>query len=522
MKLVAMFNALLRRHRVMRVAVAGTLTLIVGGLLVFTIYFTRFELEWVAFLAGVLFAAVLALASQVSKAEWLVARRTKQLERMRERVNQETIRGKATEEGLRLAEMRNRMVCDAVPDLVLFIDREQRCRYHNHAAERWTGLPAELIDGKQLRDLLGTDAYLAAASRFQQSLRGKSLDYEMPLAAKTGKRLRFTARQIPYPPQGEPEGFYLILTRVTATEPAVAAAEPGLADVPPPDARDTGAENLMAPRDTGESLYVNSMTEQFMGEEDPRAKLMRALQDDEFLLFAQKIMPVRADLPEPDCYEVLLRLKEEEENMLPPGGFIPIAERYGLMEDIDRWVIRSLVGWCITRQRSLPDWRPPMFCVNLSDVSIGNPAFARFARGELQRPGFPGRALCFEIGEAELLERNDDVRHFVNALKPAGCHFTIDGFGGLKVSFAHLRDLPVDFLKINGMIIQNMLKAPTEFAKVRAIRTVCDKTGIRTIAEWVETPETLLALKDIGIDYAQGFGVAGPQPLDTLLEQATR
>ncbi|HSQ04657.1 MAG TPA: PAS domain-containing protein, partial [Burkholderiales bacterium] len=353
MKFVATFNAVLRRHRIVRVAIAGTFTFIVGALLVFTIYFTRFDLEWVAFLAGVLFAAVLALASQVSKAEWLVARRTKQLERMRDRVNQESIRGKATEEALRLAETRTRLLCDAVPDLVFFIDREQRCRYHNHAAERWTGLPPELIEGQQLRDLLGTDAYLAAASRFQQSLRGKSLDYEMPLAAKTGKRLRFTARQIPYPPQGEPEGFYLILTRVAAAEPGMpAAAESGIAEIPVAETREPEGEALMATRDSSESLYVNSMTEQFMGEDDPRAKLMRALQGDEFLLFAQKIMPVRADLPEPDCYEVLLRLKEEEENMLPPGGFIPIAERYGLMEDIDRWVIRSLVGWCITRQRS--------------------------------------------------------------------------------------------------------------------------------------------------------------------------
>ncbi len=519
MKLVATFNAVLTRHRFLRLLLAGAVTVVVGALLVFTIYFTQLELQWVAFLTGVLFAAIVGLASQISKAEWVIARRTKQLERMRHRVNQETLRTKAAEEAARIAGTRAQLLADAVPDLIFFIDREQRCRYYNRAAEKWSGLPPESLDGLQLRDLLGTDAYLAAAARIQQALRGKPLEYELTLAAGSGKPQHFTARQIPYPQDGEAEGFYLILTPMPQAAPPgaarhVAEGAPALTEAPSEGA-------AMLSRDSEEGLYVHSISEQFMGTDDPRAKLMRALQDDEFLLFVQNIMAIKSDLPEPDCYEVLLRLKEEEENMLPPGGFIPVAERYGLMEDIDRWVIRSLIARCIAKQRAAPDWRPPMFCVNLADVSIGNPAFARFVRGELQRPGFPGRALCFEISEEALHERNDDVRHFVQALKPAGCHFTIDGFGGLKVSFTQLRDVPVDFLKVSGMIIQNMLKSPAELAKVRAICTVCEKSGIRTIAEWVETPETLAALKDIGVDYAQGFGIASPQPVEQLQRLAS-
>jgi EAL domain-containing protein (putative c-di-GMP-specific phosphodiesterase class I) len=266
----------------------------------------------------------------------------------------------------------------------------------------------------------------------------------------------------------------------------------------------------------GDTLYLRSIAGQLMGWDEPRAKLENALKENEFLLFAQNIRPLKKSLPDPACHEILLRLREEEDNLLPPGGFIPVVERYGMMEELDRWVVRSLIAWCTKRRRGNASWRLPLFCVNVSESAVCSQDFVRFVGYELRQHDFDARALCFEIGEPEILGQHAHVQRFINALKPLGCRFTADAFGSVKVSFTHLKGLALDFIKIDGVIIQNMLSDPAALAKTRAISTVCEKVGLRTIAEFVENDETLATLRSIGVDYAQGFGIARPGPIDRL------
>jgi EAL domain-containing protein (putative c-di-GMP-specific phosphodiesterase class I) len=252
------------------------------------------------------------------------------------------------------------------------------------------------------------------------------------------------------------------------------------------------------------------------GSDDPGEKLVRAMQNDKFLLYTQKIMPLKTLPFDRGCYEILLRLQEEEDNLLPPGGFIPIAERYGLTEEIDRWVVRRLINWCSERQKAVPGWPIPLFCINLSEASISNPEFARFVRLELQRAEFPAKQLCFEIGELETISSHDNVARFIAALKPAGCRFTADGFGSVKLSFSNLSGLAVNFIKIDGVIIQNMFKTPADLKKLQAILSVCQKLGVQTIAEFVEDDRTQKKLRELGVDYAQGFGIAKPVPVTKI------
>ncbi len=267
---------------------------------------------------------------------------------------------------------------------------------------------------------------------------------------------------------------------------------------------------------TSEVVYLQSITDDLMGWDDPRAKLARALQEDQFLLFAQKILAIKRGAADSLCYEILLRLQEEEDHMLPPGGFIPVAEHYNMMEDIDRWVVHNLISWCVDKRRASPDWHVPLFCVNLSGAALGNPEFAEFVHHELKRPGMAGNRLCFEISEPDVVNQHDNVQRLIAALKPAGCRFTIDAFGSVKVSFSYLKGLAIDFLKIDGVIIMNILKDPSELAKVKAIGAVCQKIGMRTIAEFVESRETLDKLRELGVDYVQGFGIARPGPITEL------
>jgi EAL domain-containing protein (putative c-di-GMP-specific phosphodiesterase class I) len=266
----------------------------------------------------------------------------------------------------------------------------------------------------------------------------------------------------------------------------------------------------------GQELYLRLMNEQMVGWDDPAAMLERALKDDHhFLLFAQKILGVKAGAPDPFCYEILLRLKQEEDNLLPPGGFFPIAESLGKMGEIDQWVVRNLLAWGAARAKANPSVPLPMMCVNLSTNSIKDRAFPKFVREHLVKTGFPPRALCFELSEPDVIALHKETQEFIAAMKP-GCRVTLDAFGSVKVSFAHLNGLAIDFIKIDGVITQNILREPSELAKARAICLACQKIGVRTIAEFVETKQMFEKLREIGVDYVQGFGIARPEPITKL------
>jgi len=497
------------RPRWVSAALTIVFTGVLGAGLTATIYWTLFDPKWIAFLGGVLMAAMVAMATQASKAQWLATRRSKQLDRIRAQLGQETARSRNATEAARIAESRLRLLADALPSMILFVDRDERCRYHNRAVEHRTGLNAEQISGRPLHEVLG-NAYPLIAPHISETLEGKPAAYEF---AWTGTALpeTYAARHVPYPPEeSPPRGFYLLLTVAARHPPAMTASSLQPTD-PPTDAR-----GVIIAGEGGQTIYMRSIAEQLMGWDEPRAKLEYALKGNQFLLFAQKIHPLKRELPDPLCYEILLRLREEEDNLLPPGGFIPIAERYGMMEEIDRWVVRNLLEWCRERKRSDSAWRVPLFCVNLSEAVVCSLDFARFVSYELRQHDFNARSLCFEIGEPEIIAQHAHVQRLINELKPLGCRFTVDAFGSVKVSFTHLKGLAVDFVKIDGVIIQNILRDPAALAQTRAINTVCGKVRLRTVAEFVETDETLDRLREVGVDYVQGFGIARPEPLDNL------
>jgi len=191
-----------------------------------------------------------------------------------------------------------------------------------------------------------------------------------------------------------------------------------------------------------------------------------------------------------------------------------------MLEQIDRWVVHNVITHCLESAKRDPDWRAPLYCVNLSAATLRAPAFAHFVQQQIQARHFDGRALCFEIAEPDIVGLPADVRRLVAMLKPFGCRFTLDGFGSVKGSFAPLKDLALDFIKIDGVVIQNILRDPAQLARTRAVHAVCRKLGMRSIAEFVENPETLQALRRIGVDYVQGFGVAMPGPIGARAPQA--
>jgi EAL domain-containing protein (putative c-di-GMP-specific phosphodiesterase class I) len=269
-------------------------------------------------------------------------------------------------------------------------------------------------------------------------------------------------------------------------------------------------------RDGGQALYLSLLNEQLVGWNDPRAVLEHALQrDDQFLLLGQKILSLKPGALEPSLHEVLLRLKGEETNLLPPGGFFPIAESLGMMPEIDRWVVQRVIAWASAWTKKNPGKRPPLMCINLSGETFEDKLFLPFLAEQLDRSGLPPRSLCFELAETDIVEYRRRAREFVAAVRPR-CRITIDAFGSVKVAFGHLAGLTADFIKIDSALTQDVLRDAGALAKVRAINAASQKMGIRTIAEFVETKEIFDKLRETGVDYAQGFGIARPEPIAKL------
>jgi diguanylate cyclase (GGDEF)-like protein/PAS domain S-box-containing protein len=240
------------------------------------------------------------------------------------------------------------------------------------------------------------------------------------------------------------------------------------------------------------------------------------LAQNRFRLYGQKIVPLGA--PGPRFCEILLRLEEAEKPLVPPQAFIPAAERYYLMPAIDRWVIghalRTIGAQCAGSKPS-----EALYAINLSGQSLCDEQFADFLIRELEVSGLPPGCLCFEITETAAVANLTRAIEFISRLKAMGCRFALDDFGSGLSSFGYLKNLPVDYLKIAGNFIQDINADPVDFAMVEAINQIGHVMGLHTIAESVENSAILHRLRALGVDYAQGFGVHAPVPLEQLLEE---
>jgi EAL domain-containing protein (putative c-di-GMP-specific phosphodiesterase class I) len=212
-----------------------------------------------------------------------------------------------------------------------------------------------------------------------------------------------------------------------------------------------------------------------------------------------------------------LRLRDERNELIPPIEFIPAAERYNLMPAIDRWVITT--AFAILAQNleaGDADGIPELVALNLSGASIGDGNFLEFVRAQFVRFAIPHSRICFEITETTAVTSLSQATEFMVALQEQGCRFALDDFGVGVSSFTYLKHLPVDFVKIDGSFVVDMLQNPVNHAMVEAIHNIGHILGKKTIAESVESLEILDALGAVGVDYAQGFAIARPEVFGQL------
>ncbi|MHC5893834.1 EAL domain-containing protein, partial [Nostoc sp.] len=240
------------------------------------------------------------------------------------------------------------------------------------------------------------------------------------------------------------------------------------------------------------------------------SRISQALENDWFCLYVQPIAAtITPAAQNADHYEVLLRLRDEQGNLVPPMAFIPAAERYNLMHLIDRWVIRTL----FSNWSTLVDDEQSIYAINLSGSSINDDQFIDFLHDQFILHPISPQRICFEITETVAIANLIKARKFIESLQRMGCSFALDDFGVGMSSFAYLKSLPVDYLKIDGSFIRNIVENPVDNAIVTAITHIASVMGIQTIAEFVENDAILERITALGIDYAQGYGIAVPRPL---------
>ncbi|MGI9308764.1 MAG: EAL domain-containing protein [Gammaproteobacteria bacterium] len=238
------------------------------------------------------------------------------------------------------------------------------------------------------------------------------------------------------------------------------------------------------------------------------ARINNALEEGRFELFRQTILPLQDD-ESGDHYELLLRMRDENGSLVSPDLFITAAERYGIMPSIDRWVVDNALRWLVSEADERE--RLAMCSINLSGQSLADDKFLPYVIEQFDRSGLDATKICFEITETSAIASYAQANRFINALKELGCLFALDDFGTGLSSFGYLKHFPVDYLKIDGSFVKEILHDPIDREMVRSINEIGHLTGKKTIAEFAENNEIITMLKGMGVDYAQGYGVSEPK-----------
>ncbi len=243
-------------------------------------------------------------------------------------------------------------------------------------------------------------------------------------------------------------------------------------------------------------------------------KIQHGLDNDRFVLYGQLIAPTSNSKEEGLHFETLVRYLDDQGNTIPPGAFLPAAERYNMAPSLDKWVISHLFEWMAMHPHYLE--KLSLCSINLSGLSMTDESMLDFISNAFVQYSIPTEKICFEITETAAIGNLTYATKFINHLREKGCLFSLDDFGSGLSSFAYLKNLPVDFLKIDGVFVKDMLDDEVDLAMVKSINEVGHVMGKKTIAEFVENMQIFDKLNELGVDYAQGYGIAKPVPLNEL------
>ncbi len=270
-----------------------------------------------------------------------------------------------------------------------------------------------------------------------------------------------------------------------------------------------------AAKDTGRNkicMYQPNDIEMVRRNRDTQwvSRLRKALETNSLILSQQAIVPVSGG-DQGSMFEILVGLENDEGERIPAGAFLAAAERYGLMPQMDRWIIKSVMQWLSRNPIQLGQLERCM--INLSGQTLNDETIARYILDCLDKAEISADKICFEITETSAISNLAKTSRLIRELKAEGCHFALDDFGSGMSSYAYLKHLPVDYIKIDGIFVRDLADDPIDLALVHSINEIAHILDKKTIAEYVENDDILKKLSEIGVDYAQGFGIAYPQAI---------
>ncbi|HED15878.1 MAG TPA: GGDEF domain-containing response regulator [Gammaproteobacteria bacterium] len=239
-------------------------------------------------------------------------------------------------------------------------------------------------------------------------------------------------------------------------------------------------------------------------------KISLAVEQNRFVLYRQPIKSL-SDTDEAMHYELLLRMYSPDGQIILPGAFIPAAERYNMMSVIDNWVLHTAMTWLALHAQEIKD-SGSFYTINLSGSTLGDEQTLSYILTMIEDNGSPADRICFEITETAAIANFSNALNFINTLKHKGCRFALDDFGSGLSSFAYLKNLPVDYLKIDGSFVRDITFDKTDKAIVKSIIEIGHTLGLKTIAEFVENEDILALLEEMGVDYVQGYAIGKPEP----------
>ncbi|MDZ7829291.1 MAG: EAL domain-containing protein [Halofilum sp. (in: g-proteobacteria)] len=299
-------------------------------------------------------------------------------------------------------------------------------------------------------------------------------------------------------------GLVEISERTESTEMVLSAADTACYM-----AKDSGRNRVQVYEMDDEELLARHAEMHWVSE------INRALEADRFRLYCQDIVGTNDD-GRPSHFEILLRMRDDSGKVWSPGAFLSAAERYNLAPAIDQWVVRTALEWIASND--VPE--EAVYSINLSGRSMADHGFLDYLLSRIDRSGVRPGNLCFEVTETAAISNLSFARAFMETLRQRGCRFSLDDFGSGLSSFSYLQNLPVDYLKIDGSFVRDVHCDPVHYAMVRSMNEVGHAMNMQTIAEFVEHPEVIRCLREIGVDFLQGYEYSRPRPLDT--EQARR
>lgn len=472
-------------------------------------YFTN-ELpsHWLPVLWFFLLFAILIVVIQLAHAEKNTRNLGNQLSITKERLGNEIKHRLWAEKTASENKIKSQFIDENFPVMLAYFNTELRCRYHNRIFRRWFGLNPDQIDGHFLTEFSNEEFFSDIQNNIEKILTGKTIHNERVLKSIKGFPYIFTEQYLPHiDNKGKAIGFYTLHTP-RAQEKSRTSSKNNKDENK--IKLELKQQSIVASTDNDIKLQQNNQP----SSSRPgitAARIAQAIDGEEFNLYCQRIIPIKSPNSSSLHYEILIRMHEEENNLMPPGSFLPLVDQFQMMPKLDRWIISHIVQWM-----SAHPGANSVFHLNLAKDTLKDLAFPDFIQDQLRKTKVAGSNLCFEIEVSDAKNNITDIHIFTQKIHELGCLVSLCSFSDNPESLNLQSKIKVDYLKIDGSIVCNILRDDEDLTKIKTIHQLAQKANVKTIAELVETDDIIAKLQEIGINYAQGFGIAKPHPFNDL------